>query len=190
MTATTIERSGLRTAGIDVLEAIRTRRSTGKVRQDPLPREVIEELLEAASWAPNHHVTQPWRFVVIGGEAREALGEVMGRSKVARLDPSAVDRDAEYERAKGKALRAPVIIAVVVEVADGSTAVEIEEIAAGAAATQNLLLAAHGLGLGANWRTGDPAYDPSVKAFLGFKPADHIIGFVYLGYPAVVPIRH
>jgi nitroreductase len=190
VTATTIERSEVGTTGIDVLEAIRTRRSTGKVRQEPLPREVIEELLEAASWAPNHHVTQPWRFVVIAGAAREALGEVMGRAKVARLDPATADTAAEYERARNKALRAPVIIAVVVEIPVGSTAVEVEEIAAGAAATQNLLLAAHGLGLGAMWRTGDAAYDPNVKAFLGFKPTDHIIGFVYLGYPNLVPTRH
>lgn len=189
MTAT-IERSEVRTTGIGVLDAIRTRRSTGKVRQDPLPREVIADLLEAASWAPNHHVTEPWRFVVIAGAARDALGEAMARAKVARLDPATADITAEFERAKNKALRAPVIIAVVAQIPDSSTAVEIEEISAAAAATQNLLLAAHAHGLAAIWRTGDPAFDPGVKSFLGVKPTDHIIGFVYLGYPLVVPTRH
>jgi nitroreductase len=190
VTAATIERNEPRTStGMEALEAIRTRRSTGKVRQDVPPREVIEEILEAASWGPNHHLTEPVRFVVIAGEAREAFGEVMARSKVAGLN-AGEDTAAEFERAKAKALRAPVVIGVVVEIADDSKAVEIEEVCAGAAATQNLLLAAHALGLAAIWRTGDPAFDPNVKAFLGFKPADHIIGFVYLGYPAIEPTRH
>lgn len=190
VTAATIERNEPRTATtMDALEAIRTRRSTGKVRQDVPPREVIEEILEAASWGPNHHLTEPVRFVVIAGDAREAFGEAMARSKVAGMD-AGTDTAAEFERAKSKALRAPVIIAVVVEIAEDSKAVEIEEVCAGAAATQNLLLAAHALGLAAIWRTGDPAFDPNVKAFFGCKPSDHIIGFVYLGYPAIEPIRH
>ncbi len=190
MTVPTLEREDSRTiTRMDVLEAIRTRRSIGKVLPDLPPRAVIEELLEAASWAPNHHVTEPWRFVVIAGEARNAFGEVMARSKVAGMDPAAKDIPAEYERAKNKALRAPVIIAVGVEIARGSKGEEIEEVAAGAAAVQNLLLAAHSLGLAAIWRTGDPAYDPRVKAFLGFAPSDHVLGFVYLGYPSIVPLR-
>ncbi|MEA2523288.1 MAG: hypothetical protein QOF73_515 [Thermomicrobiales bacterium] len=190
MTVSTLEREDSRTiTKMDVLEAIETRRSIGKVLPDLPPRAAIEEVLEAASWAPNHHVTEPWRFVVIAGEAREAFGEVMARSKVAGMDPAVKDIPAEYERAKNKALRAPVVIAVAVEIQSGSKAVEIEEVAAGAAAVQNLLLAAHSLGLAAIWRTGDAAYDPDVKAFLGFKPSDHVLGFVYLGYPAIVPLR-
>lgn len=190
MTVTTIERDDLKaTTPHGVLEAIRTRRSIGKLRQDLPPREVVEEILDAATWAPNHHVTEPWRFVVIAGEARAALGEVMARSKVAGMAPAVKDVATEYERTKNKPLRAPVIIAVAVEVAAESEAVEIEEVAAGAAAVQNMLLAAHAMGLAAMWRTGDPAYDPAVKTFLGFRPTDHIIGFVYLGYPAILPSR-
>jgi nitroreductase len=190
VTAATIERNDEQTAtGINALEAIRTRRSTGKVHQDVPPRGVIEEILEAASWGPNHHVTEPVRFVVISGEAREAFGEAMAQSKVAGMDASE-DASAEIERAKTKALRAPVIIAVAVEIGEETKAVEIEEVCAGAAATQNLLLAAHALGLAAIWRTGDPAFDPHVKSFLGFNPTDHIIGFVYLGYAAAAPTRH
>jgi nitroreductase len=191
VTVATLERNDSQTApGAGLLDAIRTRRSTGLVRQERPPRAVIEELLEAATWAPNHHVTEPWRFVVIAGEAREAFGAVMAEAKVAGMDPAVKDVPAEYERARKKALRAPVIIAVVVDLADDAKAVAIEEIAAGAAATQNLLLAAHALGLAAIWRTGDPAYDPTVKTFLGFAPSAHIVGFVYLGYPTVVSTRH
>jgi nitroreductase len=56
-------------------------------------------------------------------------------------------------------------------------------VCATAAACQNLLLAAHDLGLAAKWRTGDPAFDPQVKQFLGFEPDQHLIAFLYIGYP-------
>jgi nitroreductase len=105
------------------------------------------------------------------------------------MDPAVKDIPLEFDRAKSKALRAPVIIAVGAEIPDGAKCVEIEEVAACAAAVQNLLLAAHALGLGAIWRTGDPAYDSGVKQFLGFAPTDHLLGFVYVGYPTAEPTR-
>jgi nitroreductase len=174
---------------MDVMDAIRGRRSVGKVRQDLPPREAIELILEAGTWAPCHHVTEPWRFSVIAGEAREALGDVMARAKVERMIRQGKPSEGEFERAKAKALRAPVIISVSVEPDQGPKVVEIEEVEAGAAAVQNMLLVAHALGLAAMWRTGDPAYDPGVKAFLRVSQSAHIIGFIYLGYPEVAPLR-
>ena len=167
-----------------VMEAIRTRRSIGKVRQDQPPRVVIEQILEAATWAPNHRLTEPWRFFVVAGEARRELGAVLAARHLA-------EGQAEIAaKAAAKPLRAPVVIAVAVEPVVGPKVVEIEEVTAGAAAVQNMLLAAHALGLAAIWRTGAPAYDPAVKAYFGLAPSAHLLGFVYLGYPgAVVPER-
>jgi nitroreductase len=176
-------------ARMDVFEAICTRRSIGAVSQDLPPRQVIEEILEAATWAPNHRLTEPWRFIVIAGTAREALGETMARGKVKRHIESGQPWEADYERAKAKALRAPVIIAVAAEPQIGPKVVEFEEITAGAAAIQNMLLAAHALGLGAIWRTGDASYDPGVKAHLGVSESAYLLGFVYLGYPIATSIR-
>jgi nitroreductase len=173
----------------EVLEAIRNRRSIGKVMPQMPPIEAIEQILEAGSWAPCHHMTFPWRFFVIGGAEREALGAVMAQAKVDRLVRQGRPIDGEFERAKAKALRAPVILVVAVVPGEGPKVVEIEEVEAGAAAVQNMLLAAHGLGLAAMWRTGDPAYDPDVKAFLGLPARAHIIGFIYLGYAAIEPTR-
>jgi nitroreductase len=150
---------------------------------------MIEQIIEAATWAPCHHGTEPWRFFVITGDARGSLGDVMAKSKVERMVRQGKDVDGEFERARAKAFRAPVIIAVAVEPSTGPKVVEIEEIEAGAAAVQNMLLAAHALGLGAIWRSGDPAYDPDVKAFLGLAPTAHILGFVYAGYPDASPAR-
>ncbi|MFL5762094.1 MAG: nitroreductase [Thermomicrobiales bacterium] len=190
MKQVTIERDGVNApAGMDVLETIRTRRSIGAVRQERPPRAVIEEILEAATWAPNHRLTEPWRFIVLAGSAREAFGEVMAKSKVAPLIEARLPWEADYERAKAKALRAPVIIVVAVEPQLGPKVVEIEEITAGAAAIQNMLLAAHTFGLGTIWRTGDACYSPEVKAYLGLGETAHLLGFVYLGYPIATSIR-
>lgn len=169
---------------MDVLEAIRTRRSVGHVRPEPPPRALIEQIIEAATWAPNHRLTEPWRFFVLAGEARVALGETMARSKVGPPTDDDPGQTEAFNRIKAKPLRAPVIVAVAVEPRSGPKVVEIEEVAAGAAAVQNLLLAAHALGLAAIWRTGDPAYDPAVKALFGLSERAHLLGFVYLGYPA------
>jgi nitroreductase len=179
-----------------VLEAIRTRRSVGKMRRERPPREAIEAILEAATWAPNHRMTEPWRFIVLAGEARQALGSVMAETQAAGRSAANADATAIEEaraatvKAATKPLRAPVVIAVAVEPVVGPKIVEIEEIATGAAAVQNMLLAAHALGLAAIWRTGGPSYDPAVKAFFGLTPAAHLLGFVYIGYPdGAVPER-
>jgi nitroreductase len=88
-----------------------------------------------------------------------------------------------FDKCRAVPLRAPVVIAVGVDKPSEAKVLEIENVAATAAATENLLLAAQALGLGAKWRTGEWARDPRVKEFLGFAPDQHIIGFIYLGYP-------
>jgi nitroreductase len=169
---------------MDALEIIRTRHSIAKVKPDPLPRPLVEKLLDAAVQAPNHHHTQPWRFVVLTGQGRERLGEVMAQSlrqQKTGLPDSALD----IERAKP--LRAPLLIAVGVEKSSDPRVFEIEELCATAAAVENLLLAAHALGLGAMWRTGPAVRDPPVKQFLGFASDQPLVGFIYVGYPDVQP---
>ncbi|MEW6240365.1 MAG: nitroreductase [Chloroflexota bacterium] len=164
---------------MDALTAIHTRHSVGKVKADRVPREVIEKLLDAGAQAPNHHKVRPWRFVVLTGNGRARLGEVMAESLSAKtpdLPPEALDKE------RAKPLRAPVVIAVGVDKPAESKVSEIENICAAAAAAQNILLAAHALGLAAQWRTGPAALDPRVKEFLGFAPDQHLIAFLYIGY--------
>ena len=169
---------------MDVLEAIHTRHSIGKVKPDPLARELIEKLLSAAAQAPNHYRVYPWRFVVLTGKGREKLGDVMAevfRKKFPDVLADALDKE------RAKPLRSPLLIAVGVDKPAESKVLEIENICAAAAACENLLLAAHGLGLAGHWRTGDVASDPDVKKFLGFEPDQHLIAFLYIGYPNVPP---
>lgn len=169
---------------MQLLDVIFSRRSIGAVRPDPLPRALIERLLEAAVQAPNHHRVYPWRFFVLSGPARERLGDVLAGALL-RRNPQASPEQLEVERRRP--LRAPLLIAVAVEKPEQPKVIEIENVCAVAAAVQNLLLAAHDLGLAAMWRTGTAAYDADVKDFLGLAPDQHLIAFVYLGYPLEAP---
>lgn len=171
---------------MDTIEAIMTRRSVGKVKPDRPPKELIERILEAAVQAPNHHLTQPWRFCVLSGKAREDLGQVMADVLRRSMDdPEGEPEQTQLAKEAEKPLRAPVLIAVGMKKSDNAKVVPVEDVEATAAAVENLLLAAHDLGLGAMWRTGDAAYHPLVKQFFGLGVEDHLAGFVYVGYPAV-----
>ncbi len=165
---------------MDLFDAIHNRHSQGKVKPDAVARELIEKLLDAAAQAPNHFKVRPWRFVVLTGDSRNRLGDVMSASQRDRKP----DLPAEaLDKTRALPLRAPVIIAVGVDKPTEEKVLEIENIAAVSAACQNILLAAQALGLGAIWRTGEWARDAKVKEFLGFSPDHHIIGFIYVGYP-------
>jgi len=169
---------------VELFEAIHTRHSVKIVKPDPLPRATIEKLLDAAVQAPNHHHVRPWRFVVLTGKARDRLGDVMAASQNKRrpdLPPETFDKTRRLP------LRAPVLIAVGVDKPAAANVIETENLSAASAACQNILLAAHALGLGAMWRTGEWASDPKVKEFLGFQPDQYIAAFLYIGEPDLLP---
>ena len=164
-----------------VLDTIRSRRSIGRVGPECPSREVIESLLEAATWAPNHHLTEPWRFFVLAGDARAEFGQAMAKALVGT--PQTDEQREKFNRTAAKALRAPVIITVASDPQPCTKDVEFEEIAAGSAAVQNLLLAAHAQGLATIWRSGAAAFNDEIKAFFGLPTSAHLVGFVYVGYP-------
>jgi nitroreductase len=169
---------------METLEVIHTRQSIGQVRPDPVPRELIEKILSAGVQAPNHYKVRPWRFAVMTGASRVRLGEAMAQSTRAAQPDTPAE---ELQKDRGKPLRAPVVIAVAVGKPELAKEKEIEDICATAAAVQNMLLAAHALGLAAMWRTGPSATDPAIKQFFGWEVDQHLIGFVYLGYPQSEP---
>ena len=170
---------------MDVIRAIETRRSIGRVKQEPVPRELIERILESGVHAPNHKITEPWRFHVFSGKGRGELARV--RAEIARLQAEAEGESEEMaagriSRERKKAFRAPVIIAVISEA--GRDEVEtLENYAACAAAVQNMQLTAHALGLAAMWRTGPIVYHQEMRRFFGLKENDRIVAHVYVGYP-------
>jgi len=169
-----------------VLATMRNRRSIGKMTAEIPDPNLIRHIIEAATWAPNHHLTEPWRFFVLQGDARAELGSVMAGIAAARESDHAAALQAA-ERAITKPLRAPYVIAVGVEPSTDPSIPPIEEIAAGSAAVQNMLLAAHALGLAAIWRSGWIAFEPEVREHFGISPRGTMLGFVYVGYAAMQP---
>jgi nitroreductase len=160
---------------IDVL----LKRRSAKVLTDPAPDEgALGLLLESAARAPDHGRLRPWRFIVIRGAARERLGELMA-DQLRRKQPAASAEMLQRERQK--ALRAPLIIVVAAVCSATAKIPAIEQILAAGAAAQNMMLAATALGFGAMWKTGEAAYDDTVKMALGLEAGDAIVGFLYLG---------
>lgn len=170
---------------MEISEAIATRQSINRVKQDPVPKEKIEEVIESAIHAPNHKITEPWRFHVFQGKGRGALARA--RAEVARLMAEAEGEEEELiagrvSRERKKAFRSPVVIAVVSKA--GRDEVEtLENYAACCAAVQNMQLTAHSLGLGCIWRTGPVAYHPYMRKFFGLGEGDRIVAYLYIGYP-------
>lgn len=169
---------------MDIFEAIQSRRSIGKVGPNPIDPAMIEKLLEAASWAPSHYRTEPWKFFVLTGEGRKPLGRTLAEIAMEAMeDPLTEENQNQLKKQEEKPYRAPLIIAVAVTPSDKPKVIEIEEIGAVNAAIQNILLAAHALGLGAIWRTGQPTYHPKMKKLFGLKDREQLLGFIYIGYP-------
>jgi nitroreductase len=166
---------------MDALAALSTRHSIAPpFLTGPGPdAQMLAGILAAGASAPDHGRLRPWRFIVIRGEARARLGEVFAEALLKR-QPDAPAQALEQER--GRPLRAPVVIAVVLKLDPQHPKIpEIEQILSTGAAVENILLAAHAQGFGAKWLTGANAYDDHVKAALGLTGDDRLAGFVHLG---------
>ena len=149
---------------MEVEEAIRTRRTHKAYRPEPIDRALLEELLDLARWAPNHNLTNPWRFRVIGPAALERLKEAAGPEAAAKLD------------------RAPTL--VVCSCALGGDPVQDEEdLHAAACAAYIVLLAAHGRGLAGYWRTPDVLRTPEGRAAVGIPDGERFVGLIHIGHP-------
>jgi nitroreductase len=149
---------------MDVETAIRTRRTHKAFGPEPLPREEIDELLELASWAPNHNLTVPWRFRVVGPETLRRLKQVAGPEGTAKLD------------------RAPTLI-VVSCVLSGDPVEEEEDLHATAAASYIVLLAAHARGYAGYWRTPGLLRTPEGCSAVGLGAEERFVGLLHLGHP-------
>jgi nitroreductase len=166
-------------------EAIRGRRSIKRFADRPVSRDEIETILDAAVLAPNHRLTNPWRFYVLGPEARAAYGLALGNRKAKKLtDPTAAQAMRDTVSAEHRAL--PAMIAVAMVLADDAEQRE-EDYAATMMAVQNLALAAMEIGLGTAIRTGAVMSDPAARAAAGVAENERIVAIVNVGAPAEIP---
>ena len=154
---------------MELEEAIRTRRTHKAYAPEPVDRATLDELFELARWAPNHKLTNPWRFRVLGPNALERL-------KAAADDPIAA----------AKLSRAPTLVAVSAT-QSGDPVVDEEDVCATAAAAYAVLLAAHGRGLAGYWRTPAILATPAGREAVGVSGDERILGLLHLGYPRQTP---
>lgn len=177
---------------MDLFEAIRGRRSVGIVKDEPVSKERIEQILEAGNWAPSHHHTEPWRFFVMTGEGRNVLANAYADIALdhARASEAAIDEADVRAKQGAKAFRAPVVIAVAVSPSPEPQVSRVEEFAAAHAAVQNMLLAAHAIGLGAIWRSGEPMYHSIMRQAFGLNEGEELVALLYLGVPRLpLPVK-
>ena len=170
---------------MQIPEIIEQRRSTKKFTDRPVTRAEIETLLDAAILAPNHRLTRPWRFYVLGPESRYAYGLALGERKARKLtDPSAARALRETVAAEHREL--PCMIAVAVVVNENPETRE-EDYAAAMMAIENLALSAVALGLGTHIKTGGVMADAAARAAAGVGESERIVAIVNVGQPAELP---
>ena len=152
---------------MSVFEIIQARRSIGLMKPEVPSKEKIERILQAATYAPNHHEVEPWKFVVMVGEARKQLGDLMAEVLKEKLSETTSEKAvAGLQKEAHKPLRAPVIIMVASLAPNHPKIRDIENLEATSAAVQNMLLVAEEEGLAAIWRSGDASFDPQNQGFL------------------------
>src|SRR5262245_34485680 len=149
---------------MDVETAIRSRRTHKAYGAEPVDRETLEQLFELARWAPNHNLTNPWRFRVVGPDALAGLKEAAGAEAAAKLD------------------RAPTLVAASV-IETGDPVQDEEDLCAAAVAAYIVLLAAHARGLAGYWRTPAVLRTPEGRAALGIDADERVLGLIHLGPP-------
>lgn len=149
---------------MDVETAIRTRRTHKAFGPEPLPRHQLEELLAMAQWAPNHNLTVPWRFRVLGPATLARLKEAAGPEGAAKLE------------------RCPTLV-VASCVLNGEEVAEEEDLHATAVASYIVLLAAHARGLAGYWRTPALLREPAGRDALGLPESERVVGLLHLGHP-------
>jgi nitroreductase len=170
---------------MNVSDAISQRRSIKKFEDRPIARADIEALLDVAVLAPNHHLTQPWRFYVLGPEARRRYGLALGERKARKLtDADAANAVREKTAAEYQAF--PALIAVAMVVAENPETRE-EDYAAVMQAVGYVMLKAVDQGLGTHMRTGAVMDDPAARAAVGVREGERIVAIVSVGVPAEVP---
>jgi nitroreductase len=154
---------------MELEEAIRTRRTHKVYAREPLDRETLDELFELARWVPNHKLTNPWHFRVLGPGALERLKDAIG-------DPAAA----------AKLDRAPTLVAVSAT-QSGDPVSDEEDVLATGTAAYVVLLAAHGRGLAGYWRTPDVLRTAAGRAALHVADDERLLGLLYLGHPRQEP---
>jgi nitroreductase len=148
-----------------------------------IPDEVVNQILENATWAPNHGHTEPWHFVVFTGDGLKTFAQF--QSKFYKEMAGEKFKEASWQKLQRNPLLASHVIALCMKRDPQKKHPEVEEIAAVACAVENIYLSVTAYGVGGYWTTGGVTYYEKAKSFFGLDEDDRLLGFFYLGYVAV-----
>jgi len=163
-------------------EVLQGRRTINQYLQAPVPGGLVRDAIEAATWAPNHHLTEPWRFYVLGKETVTACVDLVRAIVTQKKDASAADFKAKSWAEKPGWL-------VVTCRRDASELRQQEDYAACSAAVQNLMLYLWKAGVGSKWTTGDITRDPRFFDIVGIGADEFVVALLWYGYPKVTPAQ-
>lgn len=144
---------------------------------------IVKEILENATWAPNHGHTEPWKFVVFTDEGLQKLATF--QAELYKKEAGENFKETTFQTLSTNPLKASHIIALCMKRDPNKKFHEVEEIAAVACAVQNIYLSTTAYGFGGYWTTGGVTYKQSAKEFFGLEEDDRLLGFFYLGHVAV-----
>ena len=174
--------------GNNLSHIIRSRRTIKphNYSDKPIRKEIIEEIIENANWAPSHGRTYPWRFFVHSIEARKSLADTLGTiyCEITRKEGF---RENKLAGLKQNILNAPVTITIALERDKTGKITEIDEVMAVACAVQNMHLTATAFGLGGFWSTNIAAISDRYRDHLGMSDGDKALGLFFIGYPKSWP---
>jgi len=165
----------------EITQLIRHRRSIFPAAYNgkAISKDILEEVLENANWAPTHRFTEPWRFKVFQGQSLEKLGEFLGETYKELVDESRFSL-MKYKKTKKKPLQSACVIAICMQCDLEARVPEWEELAATACAVQNMWLTCAAYGIGAYWSS--PKTIHHAHEFLKLKEGEKCLGFFYMGY--------
>lgn len=165
----------------DAIASLCSRVSVGELIE-PAPSPIQrEKIFRAALRAPDHAQLRPWRFLWVEGETRQYVGNIIADVEAQCYGELSA---AQRQKSASRLMRAPLVLLVVARITAHAKVPEIEQIMSTAAAVQNMLSAAHALGVGAMWRSGLVTYEPLLAKSLGLAENERLLGFLYLGTPS------
>ena len=171
------------------MDVIRTRRNIRDFSDREVPREMLDQIVEAATWAPNHRHTEPWRFIVLekDGDARSRVADLVYDWTWQNVkNPNPERRAKSSADARSEVLDTPILM-LVYSIPGSNDEITEENFSATCCAAQNMLLMAHAIGLAVGWSTGRVCKNADVHTAIGAEPDWAVVGAFFIGFPLAIP---
>lgn len=170
---------------MELVKLLRERRSIHRFENREVDADLVAELLDTAVWAPNYHMTQPWRFIITYGEGRRRIAEAV-RSMKEQREPDASKKKEVGEKFYNKIMAIPMLMTVIMQESQ-NLIVRQDDYASTSIVIHNFSLLAWEKGIGLTWETYPWIHEPAFREAMGIMPGEKVLGNLHIGYPAAIP---